>query len=515
MKTKIYDRWLFGASDGAYTYRYDKRGNLVEELRGSKVLKSYTFDETNRLALGENGQGEQSRYIYNGVGMRVRTEQRVHNLNAGHQDGANSAGSQHVGSVEDLTSKMALHPEQTWTSTVGSTRQTALAQVNRDYVIDWNSPHHTDLMAIEEKGYTQRYVYGLSKIYQETTHVPGITEPGSEGANVRSAVATELLGKLYVHEDLLSTPAYFTKENAKVIAYAQTDEWGKPLTPAVLELNHSGLDEVADYTGHTYDRVLGQYFAQARMYDPVNKRFISEDTYEGNIGNPLSLNWYTYVENNPLIYVDPSGHKLEDIMSIKNNKVDPIQIIIMGNTVSMNIHVTIYGDAADKQLGDTGKTYREWAIEGMASYWSGSYSNVFGEAIEVKLNIVDLGKGTHLTQKDQKSVLINIADEVNISNVKYSSNVFGYRKWTKSSVGKTTLYVGDDRSNITYPTFNENQFMWVAAHELGHNLGVTDAYSRKGGKTITSIFNKFETAVQNIDIEKVLKAFQKNKQQNW
>ncbi|RXZ81546.1 hypothetical protein EBB07_14585 [Paenibacillaceae bacterium] len=179
------------APDGAYTYRYDKRGNLVEELRGSEVLKSYTFDETNRLALGENGQGEQSRYIYNGVGMRVRTEQLVNNLNAGHQDGANSAGSQQVGSVEDLTSKMALHPQQTWTSTVGSTRQTALAQVNRDYVIDWNSPYHTDLMAIEEKGYTQRYVYGLSKIYQETTHVPGVTEPGSEGANVTLNIKLE------------------------------------------------------------------------------------------------------------------------------------------------------------------------------------------------------------------------------------------------------------------------------------------------------------------------------------
>ncbi len=37
-------------------------------------------------------------------------------------------------------------------------------------------------------------------------------------------------------------------------------------------------------------------------------RFINEDTYEGQIDNPLSLNLYTYVHNNPLKYVDPSGN---------------------------------------------------------------------------------------------------------------------------------------------------------------------------------------------------------------
>jgi hypothetical protein len=33
-----------------------------------------------------------------------------------------------------------------------------------------------------------------------------------------------------------------------------------------------------------------------------------EDTYKGQVDNPLSLNRYTYVSNNPLRFVDPSGH---------------------------------------------------------------------------------------------------------------------------------------------------------------------------------------------------------------
>ena len=34
-----------------------------------------------------------------------------------------------------------------------------------------------------------------------------------------------------------------------------------------------------------------------------------EDTYKGQVDNPLSLNRYTYVHNNPLRFVDPSGHR--------------------------------------------------------------------------------------------------------------------------------------------------------------------------------------------------------------
>ncbi|WP_238456761.1 RHS repeat-associated core domain-containing protein [Desulforamulus aeronauticus] len=50
--------------------------------------------------------------------------------------------------------------------------------------------------------------------------------------------------------------------------------------------------------------------ADCTTYDPNIGRFISRDSYEGDITNPLSLNLYTYVENDPLSYVDPSGHSL-------------------------------------------------------------------------------------------------------------------------------------------------------------------------------------------------------------
>jgi RHS repeat-associated protein len=46
----------------------------------------------------------------------------------------------------------------------------------------------------------------------------------------------------------------------------------------------------------------------ARFYSPVFGRFVSPDSIVPRPGNPQSLNRYSYVRNNPLILVDPSGN---------------------------------------------------------------------------------------------------------------------------------------------------------------------------------------------------------------
>ncbi|KWX81114.1 hypothetical protein AMQ83_35080 [Paenibacillus riograndensis] len=63
------------------------------------------------------------------------------------------------------------------------------------------------------------------------------------------------------------------------------------------------------YTSLGYDYYSGYAHAQARDFDSSIGRFISEDTYEGQLIDPLSLNLYAYVKNNPLRYTDPSGNK--------------------------------------------------------------------------------------------------------------------------------------------------------------------------------------------------------------
>ena len=62
------------------------------------------------------------------------------------------------------------------------------------------------------------------------------------------------------------------------------------------------------YAGEFYDAETGLYYLRARYYDPYIGRFISEDSYWGEDNNPLSLNLYTYAHNDPLKYIDPTGH---------------------------------------------------------------------------------------------------------------------------------------------------------------------------------------------------------------
>ncbi|MDF2804183.1 MAG: hypothetical protein K0S61_4088, partial [Anaerocolumna sp.] len=62
------------------------------------------------------------------------------------------------------------------------------------------------------------------------------------------------------------------------------------------------------YAGEVYDEETGLYYLRARYYDPALGRFINEDSVEGQVNNPLSLNLYTYCYNNPTKYIDPSGH---------------------------------------------------------------------------------------------------------------------------------------------------------------------------------------------------------------
>jgi RHS repeat-associated protein len=76
----------------------------------------------------------------------------------------------------------------------------------------------------------------------------------------------------------------------------------------LLDQDVLGDGNVFGYTGLQYDESTGLNYARARYYSPQMGRFISEDMYKGSIWEPQLQNLYKYVSNNPLRYIDPSGH---------------------------------------------------------------------------------------------------------------------------------------------------------------------------------------------------------------
>ena len=68
------------------------------------------------------------------------------------------------------------------------------------------------------------------------------------------------------------------------------------------------VDTDVGFTGQRLDTSTGLMFYQARYYDPSTARFISADTIVPDPGNPQDFNRYSYVRNNPLRYMDPTGN---------------------------------------------------------------------------------------------------------------------------------------------------------------------------------------------------------------
>jgi RHS repeat-associated protein len=61
------------------------------------------------------------------------------------------------------------------------------------------------------------------------------------------------------------------------------------------------------FTGQILDEDTGLYYYSARYYDPLLARFIQPDTVLPDQSSQ-ALNRYTYCNNNPLIFTDPSGN---------------------------------------------------------------------------------------------------------------------------------------------------------------------------------------------------------------
>ena len=63
-----------------------------------------------------------------------------------------------------------------------------------------------------------------------------------------------------------------------------------------------------DFTGQKENMELGLLYFQARFYVPGIGRFASADTLVPDPANPQAYNRYSYVENRPLNFNDPTGH---------------------------------------------------------------------------------------------------------------------------------------------------------------------------------------------------------------
>ena len=103
-------------------------------------------------------------------------------------------------------------------------------------------------------------------------------------------------------QTLVSDISWYTINGLFAPAFAAS----KSYTPFGEQLGEktSGYGFNAEY----YDAATGMVNLRARQYEPAMNRFSQKDILRGDAYSPLSLNRYLYVGNDPVNYVDPSGH---------------------------------------------------------------------------------------------------------------------------------------------------------------------------------------------------------------
>ncbi|MCX8074052.1 MAG: hypothetical protein N2749_00495, partial [Clostridia bacterium] len=102
------------------------------------------------------------------------------------------------------------------------------------------------------------------------------------------------------HGDVMA----LTDESGNVVAEYNYDAYGNIVSQSGSMASANPLR----YSGYRYDEATGLYYLMARYYDANVGRFITRDTFHGFEDEPRSLNQYAYTNNNPVMFVDPSGH---------------------------------------------------------------------------------------------------------------------------------------------------------------------------------------------------------------
>ena len=119
------------------------------------------------------------------------------------------------------------------------------------------------------------------------------------------------------------------------------------------------------YCGEYYDSSSGIYYLRARYYDPATSRMLSEDSVWSSkvklangqeIDDPLSLNLYTYCHNDPINFIDPSGHDRigTGMWSLKSDTAGRTLLAwyLLGNGNDFIAVDGDYGDYMKKDKGD-------------------------------------------------------------------------------------------------------------------------------------------------------------------
>ena len=404
----------------AYVYTYDRNSNIKSERivsdydrdssgEGRDITRTYTYDELGRLTetrekkgSDETAEAEVTTYTYDKAGNRL-TETK---------DGRTTSFSYNA--LDQLTESKSTEESRIYSydrngnQTSEITREGDAEKGRRSYAYD--EADRLKTLTVKEDSrltLTQENSYNgegqrISKAETKLTEGPGgetaeTTRTGyyyQDGAVLYTKDADgrrssmNLLGTsaniiatsrgtgdseswyLY-NKDIRESTTSLTAADGSAAATYEYDDFGSTTVTSGAD-----LDNEICYTGQIYDQSSGLYYYNARFYDPENARFLTQDTYRGEADQPDTLHLYAYCKNNPINYVDPSGHSFLGFWSSKQNYFAYNQ-----NAPQKYLgYYDVYDYAANyfgMRIGSFKVATKKWKIE----FWKGQYGEMNGYSV--------------------------------------------------------------------------------------------------------------------------------------
>jgi len=149
------------------------------------------------------------------------------------------------------------------------------------------------------------YVYSPERVIAIVTH--GGDDPGTKWLSVDHVGSVESVTNDF--GEVLEKRSY------DVFGAKPNPKWGEPGDGASSKVTKG-------FTGHEEDEEFGLVNMRGRWYDPRIARFTTPDPIIANIYDGQCLNSFSYVWNNPLTFVDPSGFLPEELPMTPRDRQD-------------------------------------------------------------------------------------------------------------------------------------------------------------------------------------------------
>ncbi|WP_123040478.1 DNRLRE domain-containing protein [Cohnella candidum] len=307
-------------------YQYDDNGNRIQVINeiGQKI--TYTYDSLNQLLSETNPKdGTTISYSYDVLGNRTKKEIK---------DSAGNVVNTFSYSYDKANKLLSVNGQAyTYETMTGSGDKAGNLIQDNKLKYKWDESGR--LFEVRNKvddALLGQYEYDDTGRRVKSTVNGVVTNYHYDGNSIKVLYETDANGnvtKLYTYSTdgvLLSMTitgqgTYYyqynghgdivalTDQNQEIVASYEYDAYGNVLSNTGSLANSNPYR----YAGYRYDTESGLYYLMARYYNADTGRFLSEDTYEGDLISPLSQNQHTYVINNPLKYDDHSGKCVWDL----------------------------------------------------------------------------------------------------------------------------------------------------------------------------------------------------------